>query len=192
VFLIRLSRIPLALIASHPDLAGGAAALKRPTAAFALIGAGITATVVAASAERALEAGSMLPLAPVLGVIVVGVLVVVFGPLFPFAGQMLWARGRGLGAHGRLALRYVRRFEDKHIERGSSDDELLGSPDLQSLADLGTAYDVVRRMRAIPFDRRALVMTVILVLVPAVPLAIAITPLPVIVARLAKTVIGVP
>ena len=42
-------------------------------------------------------------------------------------------------------------FEEKWIHGGDGAEELLGSADIQSLADLGNSYAVVREMRFVPF-----------------------------------------
>lgn len=49
-----------------------------------------------------------------------------------------------------LAQRYVEGFEQKWIHECASGEELLGSADVQSLADLDNSYSMVREMRAVP------------------------------------------
>ena len=67
-------------------------------------------------------------------------------PLTVFAPRLAQAKREGLGDFGRLASRYGRKFENKWF-RGdtSADDELLGSGDIQSLADLATASASCRK-----------------------------------------------
>jgi hypothetical protein len=51
-----------------------------------------------------------------------------------------------------LAQGYVESFEQKWLRPDSgSSDELLGAADIQSLADLGNSYALVREMHPIPF-----------------------------------------
>ena len=61
----------------------------------------------------------------------------------------------GLREYGVLAQRYVREFEalTKWLPRRRSppDEPLLGSADIQSLADLGNSYSVINDMRLMPF-----------------------------------------
>jgi hypothetical protein len=65
---------------------------------------------------------------------------------------MARAKRKGLADYGLLAQRYVDRFEKKWIlDDGERDDELLGTGDIQSLADLGNGYAMVREMRPFPF-----------------------------------------
>ena len=55
-------------------------------------------------------------------------------------------------------------------------DELLGTADIQSLADLGNSYELVRKMRVLPIEVRDLVAMVIPGVVPAIPLAATVMP----------------
>ena len=51
---------------------------------------------------------------------------------------------------------YVREFDNKWL-RGNApiDEPLIDSADIQSLADLGNGYEVVRGMRWVPFTGQA-------------------------------------
>ena len=60
---------------------------------------------------------------------------------------MARAKRKGLADYGLLAQRYVESFEQKWVVRDPMPhDELLGSADIQSLADLGNSYGLVRDM----------------------------------------------
>jgi len=54
---------------------------------------------------------------------------------------------------GQLAQQYVDRFDQRWV-RGNIplSEPLLGSADIQSLADLGNSYALVREMRPVPFS----------------------------------------
>jgi hypothetical protein len=68
------------------------------------------------------------------------------------------------GEYGGLAARYTREFHEKWIRgRAPADEPLVGSADIQSLADLANSYEVVRGTRAVPFGRD----TIIQLAVPA-------------------------
>ena len=51
----------------------------------------------------------------------------------------------------------------------SGGEPLVGSADIQSLADLANASDVVREMRMLPFDRRAIVTLAMVIALPMPP-----------------------
>jgi hypothetical protein len=76
-----------------------------------------------------------------------------------------------------LASRYVEEFRSKWL--GSADPQtepLLGAADLQSLADLGSAYDTASHMATLPFTNRTLAQLAILILLPIAPLALTLMP----------------
>ena len=60
----------------------------------------------------------------------------------------------GLREYGVLASAYVRQFEEKWLDpRKPPEEPLVGTADLQSLADLAGSYDIVRSMRLVPLGR---------------------------------------
>ena len=73
-------------------------------------------------------------------------------PLVMFTPQMASAKRKGLAEYGQLAQDYVERFDRKWVRReGEPSDDMLGTGDIQSLADLGNSYSVIGEMRAVPF-----------------------------------------
>ena len=103
---------------------------------------------------------------------------VVLGPLLVFAPQLAQAKRTGLREYGTLAERYVREFDAKWLRGGAPAEEpLVGSGDIQSLADLGNSFEVVRTMRIAPVTRDAIVQLAVATLVPIVPLALTMMPL---------------
>jgi len=72
---------------------------------------------------------------------------IVLVPLFLFMGHLLHARRQGIREYGALASRYVMEFDRKWIRGGAAEGEpLIGSADIQSLADLANSFEVVRGM----------------------------------------------
>jgi len=95
-----------------------------------------------------------------------------------FSPQLLQAKLRGLREYGTLAERYVREFDTKWLRGGAPADEpLVGSGDIQSLADLGNSYEVVRTMRLAPITKDAVIQLAIAVLLPIGPLLLTMMPL---------------
>jgi len=173
-FLWRVSRIELSLIPTHPDRLGGLGFLSSTAYAFAVLLLAHGALVAAQLANRILFLGAALPEFKIeIGAMVVLLLCVVFGPLLVFAPQLAQAKRKGLREYGTLAERYVRDFDIKWLRGGApSDEPLVGSADIQSLADLTNSYEVVRSMRVVPITRDALLQLGAAVLVPIVPLAL--------------------
>jgi hypothetical protein len=67
-------------------------------------------------------------------------------------------------------------------------DELLGSGDIQSLADLGNSFGFVRDMRLVPFSLEDVFRLALATAIPILPLLLTIMPLDELVTRLAKIV----
>jgi len=112
----------------------------------------------------------------------------VLGPLLVFAPQLTAARRRGLREYGTLAESYVREFDAKWLRAGAPTDErLVGSADIQSLADLANSYEVVRTMSVAPFSKAAILQLAAITLAPVVPLLLTMMPLD----QLLKTLFGI-
>jgi hypothetical protein len=101
----------------------------------------------------------------------------VVGPLLVFSPQLSRARRAGLLEYGNLAQRYVRDFREKWLDGRPSGEPILGSGDIQSLADLGNSYEVVRGMRVVPVSKEAIFQLGVATLAPIVPLMLTLMPL---------------
>ena len=130
-------------------------------------------------ANRIFYLGAALPEFKVeIAVVVVFLLCLVLGPLLVFAPQLAQAKRTGLREYGTLAERYVREFDAKWLRGGAPADEpLVGSADIQSLADLGNSFEVVRTMRIVPVTKEAVLQLAAATLAPIVPLALTMMPL---------------
>ncbi len=76
---------------------------------------------------------------------------VILGPLTVFSLHLDRAKRRGLSEYGTLATVYTSDFDKEWVRGGARGEEILGTADIQSLADLGNSYAVVREMRLVPF-----------------------------------------
>ena len=171
-FLWQVSRIPLNLIPTHPDRAGGIGFLGALSYAFGPVLFGQGAMLAGLIASRVLYQGdSLLSFKLQAGTFVVFFVCVVFAPLIMFSSQMARERRKGLAEYGLLAQRYVEDFREKWIvEYGSNSGELLGTGDIQSLADLGNSYAVVNEMRMVPFGLKDITRLAAATAAPLVPL----------------------
>jgi len=178
-FLWQVSRIDLNLVPTHPDRAGGLGFLSATVYAFIPLLMAHGAIVAGNLANRIFYLGSALPeFKGEIALMVVFLLCVVLGPLLMFSPQLAQAKRTGLREYGTLAQRYVREFDDKWLRGGAPADEpFVGSGDIQSLADLGNSYEVVRTMNAAPVSKDAILRLAAAVLLPIVPLALTMMPL---------------
>jgi hypothetical protein len=145
-FLWQVSRLNLHLIAAHLDRSGGLAFLGKTSYAFGPILFAQGALLAGVIASRVLFGGeSLLSFKMEAVSLVVFFLVIVLAPLTMFTPQLACAKRNGLSQYGLLASRYVDGFEQKWVEGNATEgDELLGSADVQSLADLGNSYAAVQ------------------------------------------------
>jgi hypothetical protein len=96
-------------------------------------------------------------------------------PLLMFSPRMSRAKRKGLADYGLLAQRYVESFEQKWIRPDpAGSEELLGTADIQSLADLGNSYALVRDMRSVPFGLEDMGRLAAATAAPLVPLLLTI------------------
>ena len=188
-FLCQVSRIDLSLVPTHPDRVGGLGFLANTVYAFTPLAVAHGALLAGMIANRIFYLGAALPDFKVeIAVIVVFLLGMVLGPLLVFAPQLAQAKRTGNREYGTLAQRYVREFDAKWLRGGAPADEpLVGSGDIQSLADLGNSFEVVRTMQIAPITRDAIVRLAAATLVPIVPLLLTMMPLE----ELLKTLFGV-
>lgn len=102
----------------------------------------------------------------------VGLLVfVILGPLLVFMPQLRVARRKGMEEYGSLGQQYAREFNRKWLRGGRPADEpLLGSADIQSLADLRNGYQVVEGIRSTPFGMQNVTSLAATMLLPVAPL----------------------
>jgi hypothetical protein len=173
-FLWHVSRIDLSLVPTHPDRVGGLGFLSNTAYAFVPLAAAHGALVAGMIANRIFYLGDgLLEFKLEIALALVFLLSLVFGPLLVFAPRLAQAKRTGLREYGTLAERYVREFDAKWLRGGApAEERLLGSGDLQSLADLGSSFEVVRAMRMAPVTREAVFQLAAATLAPVVPLAL--------------------
>ena len=188
-FLWQVSRIDLALVPTHPDRLGGLGFLAGIVNAFAPLALAHGTLLAGQLANRIFYAGASLPQFKFeIAAVTLFVLLLVFGPLLVFSPQLARAKRVGLREYGTLAQSYVREFDAKWLRGGAPADEaLVGSGDIQSLADLGNSYEVVRGMRLALLTRDSVMTLAIATLLPVVPLGLTMMPLE----ELIKTLFGV-
>jgi len=178
-FLRSVSRINLQIVPTHPDKLGGLGFLAGTVSAFVPLAVAHGALVAGQLAARILHLGAKLPeFKSEILVLVIFLSVLVHGPLLAFVAQLARAKRKGQIEYGAFAQRYVREFDVKWLRGGAPADEpLVGSGDIQSLADLGNSLDVVRSMRAVPVTKEAVVQLVAATLIPILPLMLTMMPL---------------
>jgi hypothetical protein len=190
-FLWAVARLDLDLNALHPDKAGGLGFLGQSLNAFVPIAAAHGVMLSGLIANRIFFAGAALGQFEIQIFVGVLALVLVFaGPLFFFSPKLAYVRRDGLREYGRVAQEYVRTFEAKWITGPPPHDEpLVGTGDIQSLADLANSFAVAEQMRLAPISRAALFQFVVAILLPIAPLLLTIMPAEKLISTFVKMVI---
>jgi hypothetical protein len=187
-FLFKVSRLDLELTPTHPDRAGGLGFLGWGLAGFSIVLLAVSAVMSGGFAYEILHRGSSLDsLKYHVVVFVVLALAVVNAPLLVFAARLARCRFKGLLDFGALIGSHDRAFDEKWIKpKGANHQDLMGNPDVSTLADIAIVYEHVDRMQFIPFDKKTLVVLVVTALIPMIPLLGTAIPVREILAKLAE------
>jgi len=178
VFLARVSRTELKLVPTHPDGAAGLAFLGEAHTAFIVVLIPLSATAAAKAVQWIqFSGGTILSLQPALGTFAALGLLVALGPLLVFTPRLVRAKRAGLYRYGALASDYTQQFDRKWLQGGSGQEEILGTGDIQSLADLGNSFAFVERMRVVPANLRHAITVLVASVLPVIPFLALIFPL---------------
>jgi hypothetical protein len=112
-----------------------------------------------------------------IGGYVVLMLILILAPLLVFIPKLITVKRTGLLEYSALANEYTRAFDRKWVRKEAPEGEqLLGSGDIQSLADLGNSFSFVRNMRTIPVDLNGVIPLIIATALPMLPLVLTVYP----------------
>jgi hypothetical protein len=177
-FLHRVSEFNLHLYPTHPDQAGGIGFVGETQRLFSVLLFSYSVAATGVMANNILY--DKIPLthfAPAIATYVVISLIVIVGPLCVFTGRLLKLKRHGLHNYGTLATSYTGDFQRKWIGQGPPDREpLLGTSDIQSLADLGNSYTFIQRINALPVNPRTPLQLAVASLLPMTPLLLTVMP----------------
>ena len=166
--LFRTSRLALRLEPTHPDLTGGLGFLEQAMTSFLCLqvaaGAVLGGRLLMELGSSAASLGTVKQEIAAFGLVTIAM---TLGPLACFSRKLLLCKQRGQLDYGRLASRHNRLFADRWL--GAVDVDPLGDASISSLADLGSGYGAVDRMRPLPVGRQSLVAILAVCLIPALP-----------------------
>ncbi len=171
-FLFQVSRLDLNLVALHPDRCCGLGFLDSSAVGFAPLLTAHSCVMAGFIANRILHEGTTLAAYQFeLAGMTVFLLLIVLGPLCMFLPLLYEARLAGFRTYGPLASRYVIDFLGKWGDGSKTQAEpLLGSPDIQSLADLANGYGVIREVKLVPFGKQGVLRFLAVIALPLLPL----------------------
>jgi hypothetical protein len=175
-FLWQVSRLELNLNPLHPDRAGGLGFLALSLPALGLGFIAQTIALAGRIGSRVLHDGSSLDqFIPEMSLTPVLLTVVSVVPLIFFSISITKLRLKGSVDYGGLATQYVNDFQRKWLLK-THEDGLLGTSDIQSLADLSNSYQVVTSIRLLPVGLPVLLGHALALAAPFFPLALTSIP----------------
>ena len=174
-----MNKLNLQLVPTHPDEAGGLAFVGEAQRFFGIVLFASSIAVAGVTANGIIYDGLSLPhFAPALAAYVFIAVCIVLMPLLVFSPRLLQTKRLGLYQYGTLATEYTSSFHHKWIvAQRRSDETLLGSGDIQSLADLGNSYSFIDKMNTLPMGHRTPIYLTLSCLVPMAPLLLTMMPL---------------
>jgi hypothetical protein len=166
-----LTRMELDLSAAHPDGAGGLGYLETVHSRFAPLALAISVVVAATFAEEiALGEQALSDAYPALAATLLLSFALFLAPPCLFLFKLRACQEKGLRDYTALGARYVHGFERKWIAGAPPDEPLLGTADLQSLADLANRVEAMRNMRLAPISIRLVATIGVAAALPLLPL----------------------
>jgi hypothetical protein len=189
-FLWQVSRIPMNLEPAHPDCTAGLHFIAMTERACWTLMLGMGAVLSGMIANKILYTGATLLDFKVEIVGMVALLsFLVFGPMLAFTPKLLQVKHHAIAEYGRLGQRYAREFDRKWIHGEHPIGEpLLGSADIQSLADLRNSFIVVKDIHWTPFGVWDVVTLTAFTLIPLAPLLLTVFSVEELLDRLLKTI----
>lgn len=190
-FLWTVSRLDLKLVGTHADHAGGLGFLGIAQLSLGILAFGLSSVLCSEAAFLMVFENADIETfkIPYLGLLVF-VEVFFLGPLLMFIPIMTQTRLAWLQDYSLLVDRYNRSFHEKWItEKAPADETLLGSADIQSLADLGNSFQYIRGMNVVPISLRVVIQLAIVTSLPCLPLLLLVMPIDRIIELLTKVVV---
>jgi hypothetical protein len=171
VLCARISRLPLALVPTHPDRAGGLGFLEALPIAFSPVVLGVSAVLASRWGHEVLYHGvhvNSLRM-PMIAFVVV-VLVLFLAPLLVWMPTLAATRKRAVLEYGALVAEHGRRVRRRWIlHENVADDGLLAAPEIGPVADTLALYEAVKKMRAVPIGMRSLAAIALPAALPMLP-----------------------
>ena len=175
-FLWRMTKLNLHLAPTHPDGAAGLGFVGEAERFFSVILIAYSVVVAGVLANSVLY--DHIPLAhfaSAIAVYVIAAVLFILIPLFVFAPILFETKISGMAKYGSLATEYTQSFQQKWIvDRRNQQEVLLGTADIQSLADLGNSFAFVEKMKLLPMGSRTPIHLAVACLIPMAPLLLTV------------------
>jgi hypothetical protein len=163
-----VARLELSLVPTHPDRVGGLAFVQKLPNAFELVTLAMSAVVASGWAHEITVHGATLESYKLIAAafVIVWTLFMLL-PLLAFAPTLHAVRARALPAYAALVGEQGRLVHRRWILREPVEDTpILDAPEIGPVADAAAMYDAVKRMRAVPIGRTAILKILVPLAIP--------------------------
>lgn len=181
----RISRLDLQLLPIHPDKMGGLGFIGLAQIPFGFIGFAGGTVISSYLINGIIYRGTSLGASngPMVGYVVLATLIILT-PILIFTDNLIELRANGILKYGDIGEEYARLFDDKWAKGINPEREsILGSSDIQSLADLRNSFDIVQNMSIVAIDRKSITMIIAAAFIPMIPLFFVALPFDEIIAK---------
>ena len=187
----RVSRLDLLLMPTHPDRAAGLNFLSITQQRFGILFCALGFSFAGRIANRLVFEGAQIQSfqSLMIGFVVLSLIVSLL-PLALLTPKLMMVRWKGLLEYGRLANAYTQDFDRKWVHRtaGTTGEPLLGTSDIQSLADMGNSFGFVNAMLIAPINKALVLQLAAQAALPLVPVILIGTPAPELIKAVIKMV----
>lgn len=175
-FLGRVSKFDLRLFGTHPDSAGGLGFVGEAQRFFGLLFFSYSCAITGVLANELFYGGVQLQhLAPAIAAYAISCLLFTALPLLVFTPRLLVTKRQSLHQYGALATAYTDSFQRRWIWGDNPEHEaLLGTSDIQSLADLGNSFHIIQEMKPLPVAPKDLIKLIVMALLPMASLLLSV------------------
>lgn len=175
-----VARCNLKLVATHADRCGGLAFIGQYPNTYLLFVFALSTVVAATVLKHVVYSGAELMSFKFALIGLIAFLAIAFiVPLMAFVPVLSALKRDGLRRYSVLVTTHNLAFEAKWIDdtRRSLEVSPLGSPDVSSLADLATSYDMIKNLRPLPVTRGTVMPLVLAAVLPFIGVALTQAPL---------------
>ena len=171
VLMVRVSRLPLSLVPTHPDRQAGLGFLTAVPGAFSLVILALSSVLASGWAHNVMfhEVTLNSLRLPAAGFVVI-VLIVFLAPLLVFTPALARTRRFAKLEYSALVARHGRAVRERWINGQPVVDAqpLLEAPEIGPVADTISMYDAVARISPLPVGRTSLLAVLIPAIIPMI------------------------
>ena len=187
----KVGKLGLAVVPTHADRTGGLAFVEKVPGAFAMVTFALSAVIASRWAHEVAYHDATLESFKLSAAGFV-ILWTVFAllPLLALAPALIAARARAIPAYAALVAEQGRLVHRRWILREAvADAPLLDAPEIGPVADANAMYDAVKKMRAVPIGKGAIMKILVPLALPLIIVASLRIPLKELLLHLAKALV---